>query len=146
MVNNLTPTYLSSLVPLTVTEASRYNLRNSSDIRTVNARISQYFNSFLPSSIREWNSLPEEHRTSSTVTSLSIISTSLILSYQSFIMLESAKHRCCIPAYGLNVVHLITIYFSKIWLIHLYVYVAMLKMQNIICSIVICTGSLELKC
>ena len=69
MVNNLTPTYLSSLVPSTVTEASRYNLRNSSDIRTVNARTSQYFNSFLPSSIREWNSLPEQHRTSSTVTS-----------------------------------------------------------------------------
>ena len=69
MVNNLTPTYLSSLVPSTVTEASRYNLRNSSDIRTVNSRTSQYFNSFLPSSIREWNSLPEQHRTSSTVTS-----------------------------------------------------------------------------
>ena len=69
MVNNLTPTYLSSLVPSTVTEVSRYNLRNSSDIRTVNSRTSQYFNSFLPSSIREWNSLPEQHRTSSTVTS-----------------------------------------------------------------------------
>ena len=69
MVNHLMPTYLSSLVPLTVTEASRYNLRNSSDIRTINARTSQYFNSFLPSTIREWNSLPEEHRVSSTVTS-----------------------------------------------------------------------------
>ena len=68
MVCNLTPYYLSSLDPSTVTETSRYNLRNSNDIRTVNARTSQYFNSFLQSAIREWNSLPEEHR-NSTVTS-----------------------------------------------------------------------------
>ena len=69
MVSNLTPHYLSSLVPSTVTEASRYKLRNASDIRAGNSRTSQYFNSFLPSAITEWNSLPEEHRNCSTVTS-----------------------------------------------------------------------------
>ena len=67
MVNDLTPQYLSSLVPST--EISRYNLRNSNDIRTVNSRTSQYYNSFLPSTIREWNALPEEQRNSSTVVS-----------------------------------------------------------------------------
>ena len=46
MVNDLTPQYLSSLVPSTINETSRYNLRNSNDIRTVNSRTSQYYNSF----------------------------------------------------------------------------------------------------
>ena len=69
IVNNLIPNYLSSLIPSSVTEASNYNLRNSHDIRTVNARTSQYFSSFLPSTIREWNTLPESQRNSSTITS-----------------------------------------------------------------------------
>ena len=53
----------------TVTETSSYNLRNSNDIRTVRARTSQYFSSFLPSTIREWNNLTEEQRNSPTVAS-----------------------------------------------------------------------------
>ena len=69
MVNDLTPQYLSSLVPSTVNETSRYNLRNSNDIRTVNTRTSHYYNFFLPSTIRERNALPEEQRNSSTVVS-----------------------------------------------------------------------------
>ena len=47
MVHNLTPNYLTSLIPSTVNETSNYNLRNSNDIRTVNARTSQYFFLFL---------------------------------------------------------------------------------------------------
>ena len=66
MVNNLTPPYLSTLIPSTITETSRYNLRNANDIRTINTRTTQYYNSFLPSTIREWNTLPEEQRTSAT--------------------------------------------------------------------------------
>ena len=62
MVNHLTPLYLSSLIPPTVNETSRYNLRNANNISTINARTNQYFNSFLPSTIRDWNSLSEEHR------------------------------------------------------------------------------------
>ena len=38
-------------------------------VRTANARKSQYFSSFLPSSIRERNALPEEQRNATTVTS-----------------------------------------------------------------------------
>ena len=68
MISNLTPYHLSSLNLSTVTEASRYNIRNSNDIRTINARTSQNFNSFLPSAIKEWNSHPEEHINSSSVT------------------------------------------------------------------------------
>ena len=67
MVHNLTPNYLTSLIPSTVTETTNYNLRNSNDIRTVNARKSQYFYSFLPSTIREWNILPEQQRNATTI-------------------------------------------------------------------------------
>ena len=69
MVNNLTPPYLSTLIPSTITETSRYNLRNANDIRTINTRTTQYYNSFLPSTIRECNTLPEEQRTSATLLS-----------------------------------------------------------------------------
>ena len=64
---NLTPNYLTSLVPPTVSESSSYNLRNSNDIRTVNARTAEYFSSFLPSTIRAWNTLPEQIRNSCTI-------------------------------------------------------------------------------
>ena len=69
MVNHLTPLYLSFLIPPTVNQTSRYNLRNASNISTINARTNQYFNSFLPSTIRDWNSLSEEHRNSTSVAS-----------------------------------------------------------------------------
>ena len=69
MAHNLTPHYLTSLIPSTVTETSSYNLRNSNDIRTVCARTSQHFSFFLPSTIREWNNLLEEQRNSPTIAS-----------------------------------------------------------------------------
>ena len=57
MKNQLTPDYLSSLVPPPVGATSRYNLRNSNSLQTVHARTKQYFYSFLPSTVRAWNSL-----------------------------------------------------------------------------------------
>ena len=62
MYNNLTPDYLSSLVPSSVYEGSRYNLRNANDVQTINARTALYFNSFLPPVIREWNTLSENDK------------------------------------------------------------------------------------
>ena len=59
MYNNLTPDYLSSLVPSSVNEVSSYNLRNANYVQTVNARTALYFNSFLPSVIRECNNIPD---------------------------------------------------------------------------------------
>ena len=58
MTNALSPLYLSSLVPQTVSNASRYNVRNSSDLQTVEAPTSLFYNSSLPSTVRAWNSLP----------------------------------------------------------------------------------------
>ena len=62
MLNNITPLYLSSLVPQSIRNISRYNLRNSNDLQTIYARSNQYFNSFLPSSVRTWNNLSPEER------------------------------------------------------------------------------------
>lgn len=60
MMHNLTPQYLSSLVPRPVGTLSRYNLRNATDLQTLDARTNQYYHSFLPSSIRAWNTLSDE--------------------------------------------------------------------------------------
>ena len=64
MVKGLLPPYLSSLLPLPVNRVSSYNLRNSNDIQTIPARTNLYYTSFLPSAIREWNSLPLDIRNS----------------------------------------------------------------------------------
>ena len=48
MYNNISPLYLSSLVPALVQSTSSYSLRNADDIRTINARTSQYSNYFSP--------------------------------------------------------------------------------------------------
>ena len=62
MLNNITPLYLSSLIPQSISNMSRYNLRNSNDLQTFNARSNQYFSSFLPSSVRARNNLSPEER------------------------------------------------------------------------------------
>ena len=46
MFNNLSPENLHSLIPPTVNNLSRYNLRNAQDIPTMDSRTTQYFNSF----------------------------------------------------------------------------------------------------
>ena len=67
MFNNLSPDYLSSLIPPTVNNISRYNLRNAHNIQTLDSRTTQYFNSFLSSSIREWNNLSLDVRNSDSI-------------------------------------------------------------------------------
>ena len=57
MTNYLTPAYLSSLLPPLVGAMSRYPLRNSEQYQTIDAKSQLYNNSFLPSTIREWNTL-----------------------------------------------------------------------------------------
>lgn len=62
MKNNLTPEYLSSLLPKNVGNASRYSLRNSDNLQGIFSRTALYSNSFLPSTISAWNNLPAEVR------------------------------------------------------------------------------------
>ena len=55
MTNYLTLAYLSSLIPPLVGAMSRYPLRNSEQYQTIDAKSQLYYNSFHPSTIREWN-------------------------------------------------------------------------------------------
>ena len=63
----LPPSYLSSLVPRPDKNASRYSLRNANNIRTIQSRTNQYYNSFLPAVNRDWNDLPCSDRIVDTV-------------------------------------------------------------------------------
>ena len=57
IVHNIIPLYLSSLLPQSVSNISRYNIRNSNDLQTTDTRTNQFHMSFLPSSVRAWNNL-----------------------------------------------------------------------------------------
>ena len=67
MYSNISPSYLSSLVPPSISDISSYNLRNANNLQTVETRTRQYYNSFLPSVIWEWNILSEETRNASSI-------------------------------------------------------------------------------
>ena len=67
MTHNLAPLYLSSLVPRSVSNISRYNLRNSNNLQTIDARTTLYYNSFLPSTVRAWNIVHEEAKHSDSI-------------------------------------------------------------------------------
>jgi len=60
MKSNNCPNYLQSLVPATVGSRSNYSLRNASHLQPIQARTSLYSNSFLPSTVSEWNNLPDD--------------------------------------------------------------------------------------
>ena len=65
MQNDLSPDYLCSLVPPIVGNTSSYPLRNANDLQVIHANSQLYYNSFLPSAVRDWNELPEQTRNSS---------------------------------------------------------------------------------
>ena len=67
MYNDIAPSYLSSLVPRPDQNALRYSLRNANNIRTIHSRTNQYYNSFLPAVICDWNDLPCSGRIVDTV-------------------------------------------------------------------------------
>ena len=67
MINDLTSTYLTSLVPSTVENTSAYNLGDSQNIRSLRARTQLYYKSSLPSCIREWNEIPLNIRNSTSL-------------------------------------------------------------------------------
>ena len=69
MFYNLSPLYLSYLVPHQVQNVPRYNLRNANNVQTLVSHTTQYFHSFLPSVIRDWNNLADDTRTADTVES-----------------------------------------------------------------------------
>ena len=69
MKNNISPQYLSDLVPNSLNSIHSHNTRNSSIIPPIRTRTSLYTNYFLPASIRSWNILPERIKSSTSVNS-----------------------------------------------------------------------------
>ena len=67
MINSMTPQYLTKLLPQRTGHNSTYSLRNNNDLRTIFSRTNLYYNSFLPSAIREWNNLTDELRNAPTL-------------------------------------------------------------------------------
>ncbi len=67
MNNNLSPSYLTSLVPTNVGDTVEYNLRNALNTRTIQCRTQLYQNSFLPPTVQEWNNLSPDIRNSSSL-------------------------------------------------------------------------------
>lgn len=66
----LTPSYLTSLVPLTRNESTGRVLRNHANISTPSDRLTTYNNSFFPSTISAWNALPAAVRTPPNISSI----------------------------------------------------------------------------
>ncbi|KAK3096455.1 hypothetical protein FSP39_000336 [Pinctada imbricata] len=60
MIHNLTPQYLSNLVPQRVHQVSNRTLRNNDDFSIPYARTNLYSKSFLPQTVRDWNNLPDQ--------------------------------------------------------------------------------------
>ena len=55
--NNNAPMYRCDLIPPTIQSTTVYTLRNGSDIIIPFCRLSNTYYSFIPSTIRQWNSL-----------------------------------------------------------------------------------------
>ena len=69
MINGSGPDHLDHLIPSQISHASSYSLRNSEDYLTVRTNIQLYYNSFLPSVVRELNSLSDSSRFTATLES-----------------------------------------------------------------------------
>lgn len=67
MVNNLTPLYLQELIPQRVQEQTRSSLRNIANFVITASRTTYHFNSFLPSTLRQWNLLDQDVKESASL-------------------------------------------------------------------------------
>lgn len=67
ILHNHTPAYLHALIPEQVQNLTRYSLRNPTAYRIPHSRTAYMSNSFIPSSLKQWNSLDESLRNSLTL-------------------------------------------------------------------------------
>ena len=67
MSNNLTPQYLSNLIPQNFGMIHDHNTRHTSGIPPVRTRTSLYASYFIPSSVKLWNQQPENIKSSRSV-------------------------------------------------------------------------------
>ena len=62
IMHDLAPTYLSDLIPTIVGHSNNYALRNADHIQGFRSNSNLFSDSFFPSTIKAWNSLPNEVR------------------------------------------------------------------------------------
>ena len=65
--NKLTPEYLYETCPIVNHNDNVHNLRRNNQLLQLQTRTTAYFNSFFPTTIRDWNSLPGELLTASSI-------------------------------------------------------------------------------
>ena len=88
MLNNMSPKYLSNIIPSTT---RRYSSRNANNIPLVRANTNYFMNTFFPSTVTEWNKLDLSIRKS---TSLNIFKSRLLRFVRS---LENSVFTCHNP-------------------------------------------------
>ena len=69
IMNGLTPDHLSDCIPPLVIDTTLYNLRNSNDNQSLHANTNLFYNFLFLSTIRAWNSLPEDIKQATSVAS-----------------------------------------------------------------------------
>ena len=67
MLNDLTPKYMTDLIPTLVQTATPYRLRNQANYRVPHCRTSLLNRSFIPATLRQWNSLELQIRHTKTL-------------------------------------------------------------------------------
>ena len=60
IVNGLTPEHLNEILPHQHTDIHNYNTRNAHNYTYTTSRTAHHYNSFIPSTTRLWNELPNE--------------------------------------------------------------------------------------
>ena len=65
----MAPSYLENLIPPSVHQVSQRNLRNFSDLTVPRSRTNLYDKSFIPVPTREWNLLPENMKSCTSLAS-----------------------------------------------------------------------------
>ena len=115
MVNSLSPTYLSSLVPSTVGNITTYQLCNANSLHTIRANSQLYYYSLLPSLIRDWNELPDYCSTHLAKWHLNVILTITLLTNSFFSLLINAWDRSTTHEWEQNAVFYVYIYILKLF-------------------------------
>ena len=80
------------MVPPRVGDMLSYSLRNSDQCQTIDTKSQLYYNSFLPSAVREWNALDSESQSCPSVPSFKRSISNRQLS-QTIILLEAELNK-----------------------------------------------------
>ena len=101
IMHGLAPNYLLDLLPPIVGQTNNYALRNADHIQSFRSKTNLFSDSFFPSTIKAWNSLPNEAKELSSV-----------LAFKNYLNRNSwaAKYQdCAIPDTGMKLTTLVKV-------------------------------------